>query len=166
MRQTLAQIILPREHDKRKQFLISSSGVAYGFARVANAGGFTEDPLESSSLMMLTRRARRSGVDQAVVRFADPPPEQEGLRGEVPARRPSASHGRSMSCDSLWSLARSQRCPQRHLVDTAYRSPWKDLPEATLPTRPATVVLRDGSRKGFSVAYSQLWPKISKGGER
>ena len=44
MRQTLAQIILPREHDKRKQFLVSSSGVAYGFARVGNAGGFTEDP--------------------------------------------------------------------------------------------------------------------------
>ena len=88
-------------------------------------------PLESSSLMMLTRRARRSGVDQAVVRVADPPAEQEGLR--VPAGRPPASHGRSMSCDSLWSLARSQRCSQRHLVDTAYRSPLKDPPERSPP---------------------------------
>ena len=53
--------------------------------------------------MMLTRRARRSGVDQAVVRVADLPAEQEGLLREVPAGRPPASHGRSMSCDSLWS---------------------------------------------------------------
>jgi hypothetical protein len=110
-------------------------GSRYGFARVANAGGFTDNPLEASSLRMFTRRARRSGVDQAVVRVADPPPEQEGLRGEVPARRPSASHGRSMSCDSLWSLARFQRCPQRHLVDTAYRSPLEGSTR-TLPSLP------------------------------
>src|ERR671921_136755 len=39
-------------------------------------------------------------------------------------------------------------------------------PSATLPTRPATVASRDGSKQGPLAAYSTPLPKISKRGER
>ena len=71
MRQTLAQIILPREHDKRKAISCIEFGGRVRLRPRWQRGRVHRRPLESSSLMMLTRRARRSGVDQAVVRVAD-----------------------------------------------------------------------------------------------